>query len=244
MSGKNGTAPIDAAINSLIDDGILDLGDLEPKTRPVRIMRDGKSVDLPGWFNGDGCPVPIQISIAAARKQYRERIFYGTTEQLSGADSDGAYLQLCKEMIWKAVPALTLEEVETIAGSRAMRDRLLEYLEWIPKTVPSEVRLQAAEVAMATFIELVAATGALGEVLWPDGIVPEESALEGGLDVEVVKRLATAFAVGELAIAEWRRARDAMEPAADPEASPVVESTTGSSSPDSSSSTVSPGVSS
>lgn len=240
MPGKNGKVAIDAAINSLLDDNILDLGDLEPKTRPVRVMRGGEPVDLPGWFNGDGCPVPIQISIAAARKRYRERIFFGTSEQLTGADSDGPYLDLCKEMAWTAVPDLTLQEVETIAGSRPIRDRLLEYLEWIPKTVPSEVRLQAAEVAMQTFVELVAAATALGATLAPDGVV----APDAGLDVEAVTRLGTAIAVGNLALAEWRRARDVMEPSTDPEAAPVAASTTGSSSPDSSSSTVSLGASS
>jgi hypothetical protein len=107
-----------SATNGAAGPRILSLGACTAQTRPVEIEREGQAVTLQGWAQDDGCLVSVLAEIAAAQDRWRT------------AGTDEAYLTYLREMVQIAVPALTLEEAEVIAGNHDKRRRLLEYLDW------------------------------------------------------------------------------------------------------------------
>lgn len=112
-----------AVLNALIDD-VFSLGDLEEKTKPISIVRDGKPVILPAYFEGDGCPLSILIQVSAARDRYRNARAENFNESLD---------LFAQEVLRIAIPDLTPMEVELIAGSSEKRTALLQHLDWFSK---------------------------------------------------------------------------------------------------------------
>lgn len=115
--GQNGTAQAE----------VFSLGDLQEKTRPVKIVRDGKEVALKGYFEGDGCPVSILSQVSAAR----DRFFIRPDQRAWREAEDDLYTALVSIV----VPDLAPEEVDLIAGYKDRRDGLLYYLDWISRPV-------------------------------------------------------------------------------------------------------------
>ena len=102
------------------DDGILDLGDLTPSTRPVRIIRDGKPVILQAWARDDGCLVDVSIEAAKAHRRMAHE----------GEFDDAAVLTWAADVLAVVVPDLTPDEVKVLAANRQRRETLLTSLGW------------------------------------------------------------------------------------------------------------------
>lgn len=111
MAPQSGTA-------LAVADDTFDLGDLGEVTTTVTVRRDGKPVQLTAYKQGDGCPLSVVVSVAISWRQYRD----------AGAD-DVAFLEHRGRLLEIAIPDLTREEREALAGSDRASG-VLRHLGW------------------------------------------------------------------------------------------------------------------
>lgn len=130
MPGTNGTAQAVAP-----DDEALDLGDLIPETKSVKIRRDGQAVTLEGFVYSTA-PVSVYALIAQAHDRYMAVV---DDETARGVHRDFALCDYYKSIAKALVTGLTVDEADRLGGDFPKLERMLKALGYPPP------RLQGAE---------------------------------------------------------------------------------------------------
>lgn len=133
MPGTNGTAGTSST------DDPLDLGDLIPETKPVKIRRDGQAVMLEGYVYSTA-PVSVYALIAQAHDRYMSVV---DDETARGVHRDFALCDYYKSIAKALVTGLTVDEADRLGGDFPRLERMLQALGYPP---PRREQTEAGEV--------------------------------------------------------------------------------------------------
>jgi hypothetical protein len=127
---------------------ILDLGDTEPDTRPVKIRRAGKEVVLRGYVVGRGCPGMVKAQLTKADDARREAMIQpdGTVKY-----DEAAWREYLRDALLALIPGLEWIEADLFAGDDAKALNALRYLDaWITREEGEEAEVDSPEAVEAT----------------------------------------------------------------------------------------------
>lgn len=115
------------------DGEIIELGDLVPEFRPVKLRRNGEVVELQGHVDGRRCPVSVKAQVSQAYGRYRERMQSGDAAQQGGAS-----LLLDRDILFAVIPGIELGEADLLAGDGELTNRVLHQLQWLKDDAEGE----------------------------------------------------------------------------------------------------------
>lgn len=105
--------------------GLLDLGDLAPRTRPVSIERFGEQEILRGMLNGPRCPGKVRVALFAASEPLR-----GLTEDMPQAELEQVAYECLRDSLLAVIDGLDFHEAEVLAGNEKLAHLILHELGW------------------------------------------------------------------------------------------------------------------
>jgi hypothetical protein len=105
----------------------LRLGDLTARTRPIEVERNGASVILRGYVDGNRCPVHVKAEVSAARRIWVDATGAGSDTY---AYNDTAWRVFLRDALLATIKGLEFGEAEVLASDDELATTVLTTLEW------------------------------------------------------------------------------------------------------------------
>ncbi len=117
---------------------ILELGDLVPEYRPVRINRtvgekigtnglpeyNTQPIVLQAFVYGDRCPVTVKATLSQVAQQYRQNVS-------ENGYTDAFFAQYIRDSLLALIPTLSFDEADTIAGDYEQEGKAVKTLKYL-----------------------------------------------------------------------------------------------------------------
>lgn len=106
---------------------LLRLGDLTARTLPIEVERNGASVILRGYVDGNRCPVHVKAEVSAARRVWVDATGAGTTDYVY---NDVVWRTFLRDMLLATIKGLEFGEAEVLASDDDLSTSVLTTLDW------------------------------------------------------------------------------------------------------------------
>ena len=120
--------------------GILELGDVTPDIRPVRVLMEGKPVILDAYVDGPTCPGTVRAKISKSLRKYRGAVYQdgpAGEDRVFVHDAE-AWTDHLRELLMAAIPGLGYAAADVLCGDEDRALRILEDLGYREKSTPAE----------------------------------------------------------------------------------------------------------